>query len=390
MAIGPLETYDITADRGFLCAFDAPDIELPDAFDEIVDAGVMLPDLLVTGRVRSFLDTLPEVPMADLLPEMSDAERRIAMVRYSFLVQSYVWGEKTVPSKLPACLARPIWELAAAMGQQPLLPYSSYVLDNWGMFDPARGIALDNLYMIQNFIAGMDEAWFVLVHVAIEATAGAALAEVPGLIRAAAEGDAPGATAALATIGSTWEKINAIFDRMPEQCDPYCYFHRVRPYIHGWQDNPALPGGLVYEGVAGTNGKPVAFRGQTGSQSSIVPLMDAALGLTHEQDPLRRYLDELHIYRPVKHRQFIDDIRAETGIRSFVEAQGPGEMREAYNHIVEGIAGFRTRHLEYAASYINKQGNAGAGNDTEVGTGGTPFMKYLKKHRDESRAALIA
>jgi hypothetical protein len=83
--------------------------------------------------------------------------------------------------------------------------------------------------------------------------------------------------------------INAIFDRLPERCDPYICFRRVRPYIHGWQDNPALGPGLIYEGVVETGGEPRAFRGQTGAQSSIVPAMDALLGIRHAQDPLRLF-----------------------------------------------------------------------------------------------------
>jgi indoleamine 2,3-dioxygenase len=176
---------------------------------------------------------------------------------------------------------------------------------------------------------------------------------------------------------------------MPEQCDPYVYFRRVRPYIHGWKDNPALKDGVLYEGVERFKGMPQVFRGQTGSQSSIVPSMDALLGVGHGADPLRAYLDELHIYRPPAHRRFIDDVRAQSGLRAFVRQAGHRGLTQAYNAAVQAVADFRSLHLEYAASYINKQGGRTAGNDTEVGTGGTPFMKYLKKHRDETRANLI-
>ena len=182
-----------------------------------------------------------------------------------------------------------------------------------------------------------------------------------------------------------WSQINAIFDRMPERCDPYVYFERVRPYIHGWADNPALPNGVVYEGVERYGSTGQAFRGQTGSQSSIVPSMDALLGVGHAADPLKAYLDQLHQYRPVGHRRFIDDVRASSDLRAFVQRAGVPGLTDAYNANVQAVADFRTRHLEYAASYINQQGRRAAGNDTEIGTGGTPFMRYLKKHRDETR-----
>jgi indoleamine 2,3-dioxygenase len=311
------------------------------------------------------------------------------MVRYGFLIQAYVWGEAEAPAMLPANLAVPVVAIADALGQAPLLPYSSYVLDNWARLDEAGDIALDNIAMVQNFLGGEDENWFVLVHVAIEAAAGRALELACELVDCAAANDVAGATVRLEEMAGVWGRINAIFDRMPERCDPYIYFQRVRPYIHGWANNPALPGGLVYQGVAKFGGQGQAYRGQTGSQSSIVPSMDALFGVVHSNDPLRAYLDELHQYRPLPHRRFIDDLRASSTLRALVVASGDAALRDAFNANLTHVADFRTRHLEYAASYINKQAASGAGNDPDVGTGGTPFMKYLKKHRDENRAQLV-
>jgi len=389
MSLAALAAYGITAERGFLCPYDAPSVVLDGDLGEVRDLAQRLPEVLPTGTVRAVLDALTVIS-ADRIAGLDDVQARMAMVHYSFLVQAYVWGAEPPASSLPPSLAIPMVALADRLGQQPLLQYSGYVLDNWGMLDPAKGVSLDNIYMLQKFASGTDEAWFVLVHVAIEARAGAALALYGPLIEAAANGDADQAQALLGRIVAIWAEINALFDRMPEQCDPYIYFRRVRPYIHGWKDNPALGAGVVYRGVERFGEAPQAFRGQTGSQSSIVPSMDALLGVGHASDPLRTFLDELHIYRPPGHRRFIDDVRAASGVRGFVSGSGHRGLTQAYNAAVQGVADFRSRHLEYAASYINMQGRKSAGNDTEIGTGGTPFMKYLKKHRDETKANLLA
>lgn len=389
MGLATLATYGVTAERGFLCPYDAPSVALEAELGEARDLALRLPEVLPTGSVRTVLDKLTVVS-PELIAELDDVQARMAMVHYSFLVQAYIWGAEPPAAFLPRALAIPIVALADRLGQQPLLQYSGYVLDNWGMLDPAKGVSLDNIYMIQKFAAGTDEAWFVLVHVAIEARAGAALALFGPLIDATANGDADQAEGLLGRIVAIWAEINALFDRMPEQCDPYIYFRRVRPYIHGWKDNPALGAGIVYRGVERFHDLPQAFRGQTGSQSSIVPSMDALLGVGHASDPLRAFLDELHIYRPPGHRRFIDDVRGESGVRNFVRRAGHKGLTQAYNGAVQAVADFRSRHLEYAASYIHMQGRKSAGNDTEIGTGGTPFMKYLKKHRDETKANLLA
>lgn len=383
-----LADYEMSSERGFLCQHNANDVRLKDNLSAIADIAMALPDLLPTGRVRQLLqDRLPFIDLP--LANMSDAEARMCMVHYSFMVQAYVWGELEAPDILPRNLAVPIVALADHLGQQPLLPYSGYVLDNWGLIDKDGPINLENIYMIQNFLNGQDENWFVLIHVAIEAAAGAALAQFAQIIESSNRGDIATTRALLEDVAKTWAQINAIFGRMPERCDPYVYFERVRPYIHGWKDNPAMPNGIIYEGVERYGHKGQAFRGQTGSQSSIVPAMDALMGVGHAADPLREFLDQLHIYRPPAHRRFIEDTRATSQLRGFVEQSRDDGLTHAYNTIIQAMADFRTRHLEYAASYINKQNRAASGNDTDVGTGGTPFMRYLKKHRDETSARLI-
>jgi len=387
MKLLDLKNYDMSAERGYLAQYNPEDVILSGEMAIIRSIAMRLPQILPTGQVRALLEK--ELPDVDIpLDTLSDAQARALMVHYSFMVQAYVWGEPEAPTILPRCLARPMVALADHLGQQPLLPYSGYVLDNWGRFDPSGAIDLDNIYMIQHFLAGQDEAWFVLVHVAIEATAGSALALMGPIIQAVQNNDSASVQTHLEEMAAIWAKINAIFDRMPERCDPYIYFERVRPYIHGWRDNPALPHGIIYEGTRYGN-EAQAFRGQTGSQSSIVPAMDALMNVGHAADPLREYLDQLHIYRPPAHRAFIDDVRAQSRLRDFVTKTDSKPLTSSYNAVIQAVADFRTRHLEYAASYINKQGKRAAGNDTEVGTGGTPFMKYLKKHRDETAANLL-
>jgi indoleamine 2,3-dioxygenase len=384
-----LSDYDMSASCGFLSHFEIVDIDLPDIFVPVLQAADNLSGLMTTGRVRHWLEQLPALDLAEWASNAPEEQVRVAMVRYSFLVQAYVWGESEAPTSLPANLARPMVALADRLDQAPLLPYSGYVLDNWARLDRDSPIGLDNVYMVQNFLGGADENWFVLIHVVIEAEAGPLLGLACDLVEAAFTKDTARATALLEEMDGHWDAVNAIFDRMPDRCDPYIYYQRVRPYIHGWANNPALPDGLIYEGVGKYKGKGQLFRGQTGSQSSIVPSMDALFQVRHENDPLRVYLDELHAYRPVQHRRYIEDLREQSTLREFAIASGDAALRKAFNASIEQVARFRTRHLEYAASYINKQAVSGKGNDTEVGTGGTPFMKYLKKHRDENRAQVI-
>ncbi|HWP60674.1 MAG TPA: indoleamine 2,3-dioxygenase [Candidatus Acidoferrales bacterium] len=374
--------FQIDAERGFLPAPD-PLAELPQYYEPWEDVARELPKLLVARKVRQVVSRLPLLETARLT---GDRERRRAMLILSFLGHAYVWGESQTVDRIPAPLAVPWFEVARQLGRPPVLSYASYALDNWRRIDPEGPIALGNIALLQNFHGGLDEEWFILVHVAIEARAGAALAGIVHAQAAVKRGDAGDLARDLRAIARTLEEVHSILLRMPEHCDPYIYYHRVRPYLHGWANHPALPQGLVYEGVEAYGGRPQKFRGETGAQSSLVPSIDAALGIAHKEDLLQTYLMEMRDYMPPAHRAFVEFVERGPSIRRFVldHKTSHPSLREAYNACIHWLELFRSVHLEYAQTYIHKQNQRGPKNPVDVGTGGTPFIPYLRKHRDET------
>lgn len=382
-----LSTYSLDAVRGFLPATD-PLASLPPEFAAWNEVGRELPKLLVSDQLRPRLECMPALPV-DRLSGPRELER--AMLLLSYLGHAYVWGGSAVANRLPAALAKPWHAVARQLGRPPVLSYASYALHNWKRLDPTGPIDLGNIALLQNFLGGIDEEWFILIHVAIEARAGATLAAGIDAQQCAGRGDVANAARHLEVTAQGLHEMFRILGRMPEHCDPYIYFHRVRPYIHGWKNNPALPAGVVYEGVDDYAGQGQFLRGETGAQSSIIPCLDALLGIQHADDPLRAYLLEMHDYMPPPHRRLIADLAAGPSLRDFVLQHRHTEyaLVHAYNDCVNWVGHFRGKHLEYAGAYIYNQSQHDLSNPTSVGTGGTPFMPYLKKHRDESRAHLI-
>ena len=346
-----------------------------------------LPKLLLTNQVQTTIKKLSKNSLSVdyLIKHKKEKQIRLAMVHLSFIAHAYIWGGNKPEKILPEVIARPWVKLSEHLGRPPILSYASYCLDNWYKIDKKEPISLNNVALINNFLGGVDEDWFVTIHVCIEDAAREAIDSAYMLSRLNESNSVNDYSIHLKRIAKSLNKVNHIFSKMPEKCDPYVYYHRVRPYIFGTKDNPDLKKGLIYEGQF--NNQPQFFRGETGAQSSIIPFLDGALGVYHTNDNLRPYLNEMRDYMPPKHRKMIEDVENKSTAKEFIHRSK--KLISEYNLCLEEIRKFRAQHLEYAASYIHKQAQIkntfGTGGSTIRGTGGTPFMKYLKKHRDETQ-----
>lgn len=375
-----LKDFGVSNERGFLPDED-PLTQLPAHYAAWEELAAELPRWLSTGRFRERARALPELDAARLV---EPREQRRAMLLLSFLSHAYVWCDAKPAQRLPAVLARPWSDIASELGRPPVLSYASYALDNWRRLDPHGPIEIGNLGLLQNFLGGVDEDWFILIHVEIEARAAQVLGALPSLLEAASDANTEQAQRSLTVVAGGIAKLVQTLERMPEFCDPYIYYHRVRPFIHGWKGHPAFETGLIYEGVSERGEKAVALRGETGAQSSIVPALDATFGVQHATDPLREYLTEMRDYMPPDHRRLLAFVEKESRVREVVSAAAADSLRGAYDECLLELESFRSLHLEYAARYIFQQAQTDSANPAKVGTGGTPFMPYLKKHRDET------
>ena len=346
-----------------------------------------LPKLLLTNNIQNKINKLKvnELSIDILLKNKNEKEINLAMSHLSFIAHAFMWGGNKPEKILPEVVSKPWVKLSKYLGRPPILSYASYCLDNWYKVNQQEPISLDNVALINNFLGGVDEDWFVTIHVCIEDAASEAIDAAYKLSKLNESNNVDDFNTNLKKILKSLKNVNNIFSKMPEKCDPYIYYHRVRPYIFGTKDNPDLKKGLIYENQF--NNKPQFYRGETGAQSSIIPFLDGALGIYHSNDNLRHYLNEMRDYMPPKHRKMIEDVEKRSKAKDLISQSK--KLMNVYNNCLEEIRKFRAMHLEYAATYIHKQAQVhntfGTGGSTIRGTGGTPFMRYLKKHRDETQ-----
>lgn len=309
---------------------------------------------------------------------------------FDYLGQAYVWGQYPPLSRIPAGFAQFWYDISQKLDMPPILSYSSYVLHNWHRINPHGPIALGNIAVNQHFLGDTDENWFILIHVDIEERAHAIPIAIIKILQAITRQDVHLVETYISMIFYALKAMLKTLERMPEHCDEHIYYTRVRPYLHGWKNNPSLPQGIVYQGVSSYGEQPQQFRGESGAQSSIVPSLVAILDIHHTETAFTPYLKEIRAYMPPGHRKFIEKIEHLSfngySLLDFVTKRKTSHpsLYDVYRTCRQALYDFRKKHYEYVGRYIHSQAQQHDANPTAIGTAGTPFMQSLKQLMDET------
>lgn len=326
--------------------------------------GTDLPSLLEDRSFRQYAKELTIPPW----PTHWDTTEYLSYlhlyyVRLGFLASAYVnQTSEDRATLLPNNIAAPLVNACRLLDRPPILSYDGYALYNWKRFRADGPVALSNIDTVQNFVHLYDEHWFILVHVEIEHIAANIVNAISQAEQAINNDNTEQLNDALHLIAeSVWRQVK-VLRRIPEKMDPGLYFKTFRPYIRFFQD-------VVYQGI---DIKPMNQRGETGAQSSIMPTLVAFMKIPHEPTSLTNHLQDMRTYMPKPHREYIAHVEQLPDFKSMAD-------RDSFNNILDAMATFREVHYHWANEYINLPSR------DQIGTGGTPYMQWLKQLIDETR-----
>lgn len=307
----------------------------------------------------------------------------------------------------------------------PVATYAAVVLWNWHTVFPDEPVdSLDNLSTLLTFTGSMDESWFYLVSVAIEARAGPSIQIMIDAIDAARRNDVKSVTQALRAFAEMLDGLGALLERMYDSCDPHIFYHRIRPYLAGGKNMAAsgLPNGVKFDDGSGTQPY-VKLSGGSNAQSSVIQFFDIVLGVSHRTTrekgsdapeptsnaPANNFILEMREYMPGPHRRFLEHMESVANIHVFVTAHKYSrELVVAFDASVAMLRALRDKHLRMVSRYIvvksrETRASRSISPDKERtqpiniantlkhedskklrGTGGTALMVFLKQARDET------
>lgn len=278
----------------------------------------------------------------------------------------------------------------------------SYALFNYRLVEPAAGLEYSNLRLIRAFEKGLDptssEAGFVLVHIDMVRNSGPLIAGTMACLNSCAgattssNGASPARTiehrralnGGLEGILQSLRRINGVMETMWAKSKPRSYTS-FRTFIFGITSQSMFPDGVVYEGVG--DGKPQSFRGESGANDSMIPLMDNLLRIPMPETPLTEILEDFRQYRPSNHREFLLWVKErsaglelkewalERGAQQLEHSSDEAEeikaSRRLWLEVLNQVRDFRWRHWCFAREYILKM------TSHPTATGGSPIVTWL-------------
>ncbi|XP_032474472.1 indoleamine 2,3-dioxygenase 2 isoform X4 [Phocoena sinus] len=317
---------------------------------------------------------------------------------------------------LPRTLALPLVEVSRNLGLPPILLHSDVVLANWATRNPGRPLEIRNLDPIVLFPGGESLRGFILVTVLVEK---AAVPGIKALVQAVNAVLLPSPDSLLQALQQlrlsikditralgqmhvvfwnlsldSWTSTKAVLST--DYVDPDIFYAVIRIFFSGWKDNPAMPAGLLYEGVSK---EPLHYSGASAAQSTVLHAFDEFLGVRHSKESAD-FLHRMRDYMPPSHRAFIEEIHSAPSLRDHILSSGNSQLLTAYNQCVEALAALRSYHLAMVTKYLITAAPKAKGRKTshlpgppqaleERGTGGTAVVRFLKSVRDKTIEAIL-
>lgn len=358
-----LGRYDVDPVRGFLPIAD-PISSLPDAYLAWEDATVAFGN--DPSAARTNIEALPILDPTPLLKDPGPCHR--AMLLLSVLGSGYVHAGDSPATQIPACISTPWKQVADALGRPMIISHASIVIDNWAIEPGGDLLRPETLRTHARFAGGQDEDWFYLVTVSIEAAGAAVMPSIIEARLAMEQDDTSSVSRCLDHVTETVDTIRTLLNRMEERCRPRVFYDSVRPYLSGWPKE-----GVIYEGVDDT---PQCLFGGSAAQSSLLQAIDAAMGVMHEDNRSRPFLQAMRDYMPPPHRAFIEWLESGPSLQ---EGAQLAKVTQAYDRAIDALDQFRRDHMAITARYITQQGD-----ETAEGTGGTEYGTFLRVTRKET------
>lgn len=375
-----LSQYGISPTHGFLPEV-LPLTRLPDPYYNKWEAiAANLQALILSRRLRGVIDRLPVLSTIGL---EHDAEWRRAYSLLAFMAHGYIWGGDSPSERLPPAIAVPLLQISEKLEVPPVATYAGLCLWNFKPLFVDEGIDnLENLATLNTFTGALDESWFYLVSVAIEARGGPIITLMLTAIAAAREGDTATVTRCLRGFAERLDDLGTLLQRMHENCDPTIFYHRIRPFLAGSKNmaEAGLPNGVIYETDGSGRGEYHQYSGGSNAQSSIIQFFDIVLGIEHRPTgekadaggasasesegghpqrgrapaPRHNFIQEMRKYMPGPHARFLNDVASAANIREFVESAGPREkeLRVAYDACLSMLRALRDKHIAIVTRYI--------------------------------------